>query len=305
MNKKKIVTFLLVVFIYFIYTFYGEELGLVEEVVNNQNKVLDSEVINVSSSDKFQIRYLDVGQADSILICNNGEYMLIDAGNNVDGEKLVNYFKDLGISEFKYVIATHAHEDHIGGIDDVLNNFKVEKFFMPDVLTTTKTFEDVIDALEVNNMFYDVPSIGDEFDFVNSKFKVLSILNEEDDLNDTSIVLRLVYGDTSFLFMGDASSKIENNIINNGFDIRSDVLKVGHHGSEYSSMLSFLNKVKPKYSIISVGNDNSYGHPHSKALNNLKKVNSMVYRTDKDGTIIVESDGVNLDVSFSKTNLDG
>ena len=104
MNKKKIVTFLLVVFIYFIYTFYGEELGLVEEVVNNQNKVLDSEVINVSSSDKFQIHYLDVGQADSILICNNGEYMLIDAGNNVDGEKLVNYFKDLGISDFLLTI---------------------------------------------------------------------------------------------------------------------------------------------------------------------------------------------------------
>ena len=148
-NVKKILGGLIVVGVYLLYIFFGEEIGLTkEDVVNIKNKVIDSQVINVLPDGELRIHYLDVGQGDSILIENAGEYMLIDAGNNEDGKLLVKYFKNLGIKKFTYLVGTHAHEDHIGGMDDVINNFDVDNFYMPDVVTTTKTFEDLITALE-------------------------------------------------------------------------------------------------------------------------------------------------------------
>ena len=174
---------------------------------------------------------------------------------------------------------------------------------MPDVVTTSKTFEDLITALEENEVSLQVPNIDDMFILGGCKFKVVHIDNEADELNDTSIVLRGLYGDTSFLFMGDATSNVENNILDSNID--SDVLKVGHHGSRYSTLNKFLNKVTPSFSIISVGEDNSYGHPYSSTVTKLKKVNSLVYRTDIDGTIIVSSDGENIHVETLNTELDG
>lgn len=302
-NTKKILGFILIILVYFIYTNYGDELGLVE-VENKVNERVDN-VIKLEPVGDLRIHYLDVGQADATLIENNGKYMLIDAGNNEDGKLLVNYFKNLGIESFEYVVATHVHEDHIGGMDDILNNFKINNFYMPDVVTTTATFEDVVIAMEDNNLVYDTPKIGSGFGFEGCNFTVLSVSDDDSDLNDTSIVLKLVYGTNKFLFMGDATEKIEGNILNLGVDLKTDVYKVAHHGSDYSNSISFLNKVRPEYSIISSGEGNSYGHPHSKVLNNLKKLNSTIYRTDKDGTILVESDGKNIDISFLDTNVDG
>lgn len=302
-NAKKILGFILIILVYFIYTNYGDELGLVE-VENKVNERVD-DVIKLEPVGDLRIHYLDVGQADATLIENNGKYMLIDAGNNEDGKLLVNYFKSLGIESFEYVVATHAHEDHIGGMDDILNNFKINNFYMPDVVTTTATFEDVVIAMEDNKLVYDTPKIGSSFGFEGCNFTVLSVSDDDSDLNDTSIVLKLVYGTNKFLFMGDATEKIEGNILDLGVDLKTDVYKVAHHGSDYSNSIGFLNKVIPEYSIISSGEGNSYGHPHSKVLNNLKKLNSTIYRTDKDGTILVESDGKNIDISFLDTNVDG
>lgn len=303
---KKLLGMILVVGLYLLYIFFGEEIGLTEEDVKDiKNKVIDTQVINTEPTGNLRIHYLDVGQADSILIENASEYMLIDAGNNEDGKLLVKYFKNLGIEKFTYLVGTHAHEDHIGGMDDIINNFEVSNFYMPDVLTTTKTFEDVITALEDNNVYFDTPRIGDNFNFGSGNFTVLNVSNDDSDLNDTSIVLRLVYGNNKFLFTGDATSVVEDKILKSGYNIESDVLKVPHHGSEYSNSLSFLKKIKPKYSIISVGKDNSYGHPHNKALNNLKNIATEIYRTDKNGTVIVDSDGENIKISFKDTNLDG
>lgn len=261
------------------------------------------EDIKLKIDGNLNIYYLDVGQADSILIENANKYMLIDAGNNEDGTKLVSYFKQLGVTEFQYVIATHAHEDHIGGMDDIINNFQIQHFYMPDVISTSKTFEDMLIAMEENNLVYETPKIGSKFQLDNMIFEVLHIGVEGDELNDTSIVVRGNYGETNFIFMGDATGNVEKQILNK--NLKSDVLKVGHHGSRYSSTLSFLNKVQPKYAIISVGVDNSYNHPHKESLNRFEKLGIKVYRTDKDATVVVSSDGKNISINTVKTNLNG
>lgn len=262
-----------------------------------------SDAVKLKVDGNLNVYYFDVGQADSIVIENNGVYMLIDAGNNADGENLVNYFREMGITKFEYVIGTHAHEDHIGGMDNILNNFEIGHFFMPDVVTTSKTFEDVITALENNEIAFETPEIGEIFIIGGCKFEVLHVGSEDDDLNDTSIVVRGLYGNTSFLFMGDATSNVEKNLLNS--NVNSDVLKVGHHGSRYSSSVNFLNIVTPEYAIISVGEDNSYDHPHDVALNRIADSGAKIYRTDHDGTIIATSDGEEVTFKTIDTELDG
>ena len=240
-------------------------------------------------TDNLEVHFIDVGQADAILIKSKDESMLIDAGNNEDGDFLVNYLKNLGITTFKYVISTHAHEDHIGSMDDIIDNFNIETFYMPDVMTTTNTFENVLDSLQKKNYYFDTPNIGDKFNVGEGEFEVIYVGKDPDDLNDTSIVLRLDHGNNSFLFTGDISSKVENKILNKNINV--DVLKVAHHGSKTSTSTTFLKYSHPKYAIISVGENNSYNLPKDKTINRLKNIGANIYRTDELGTIIIESDG--------------
>lgn len=254
-----------------------------------------------NNTDVVKVEYIDVGQADAILIENDKKYMLIDAGNNEDGDLLVNYFKDKNITDFEYVVATHPHEDHIGGMDNIIKNFNIKNYYMPDCYTTTKTFEELLDALEEKNLSFETPDIDSEFLLGDALFKVLYTGTDKRDLNNTSIVLRMTYKDVSFMFTGDATNTTEKKIL--AKDLQSDVLKVGHHGSQYSTSDEFLDKVNPKYAIISVGTGNVYDHPKDITLNKLKGIE--VHRTDKEGTIRVISDGKNIDIETFKTNTNG
>lgn len=259
----------------------------------------------VSNSDTLKVYITDVGQADSILIRDGNYNMLIDAGNNSDGEKIVKYYKELGITSFKYVFASHPHEDHIGGMDDIINNFDIENFYMPDKLSTTKTFEDMLDALERKNLKYIVPKVNDKLSLNNSNIDVICVGSDESDINDSSIVLKLNYFSNSFLFTGDLGSNKEKEILNSGANIKADVLKVGHHGSSYSTASLFLDKVNPSFAAISVGKNNIYKHPATSTLEKLNKKGIKVYRTDLDGTILFESNGKDISVSTFDTLTNG
>lgn len=298
--KKQLTKALLVLIILvsgYFYTTYFDNKNITKDVTTNVKQTINE------SSSNLKIYFVDVGQADCILINDNNEYSLIDAGNNEDGEKLVKYFKDLGITKFKYVFGTHAHEDHIGGMDNIIENFQIEHFYMPDAITTTRTFEEVLDALEVKNIAFETSKEDENLTFSDTDFKVLHVGKDKKDLNDTSIVLKLTYKNTSYLFMGDATSSVEKDILDK--DIKSDVLKVGHHGSQYSSTISFLKKVSPKYAIIEVGKNNSYNHPKEVTLKKLEDLGTKIYRTDEDGTIILTSDGENMSFETVKTDTNG
>lgn len=255
------------------------------------------------TEDVLKVYFIDVGQADAILLQNGDHNMLIDAGNNEDGIKLVNYLKEFNVNKFDYVFASHAHEDHIGGMDDIINNFDIDKFFMPDVITTTKTFEDMLDALSNKKMRYNTVSIGDVFSFLDANVEILYVGDSSKDLNDTSIVIKVTHGDNSFLFTGDATSNVEKTLLNK--DIKSDVLKVAHHGSDYSSTSDFLDLVNPMYAVISVGINNSYNHPSNTVINRLNSRNIKVYRTDEDKTILISSYGNDITVNTLVTDTNG
>lgn len=309
-NNSKIIS-LIVVIICIIFGLSSEQInetfGLITNTISTQETATQDNSSQTkqttSQQEELQVYFLDVGQADSILIKSNNEYMLIDGGNNNDGPLLVKYFQSLGIKEFKYIVGTHPHEDHIGGLDDVIKNFTIDNIYIPDAMTTTKTFEDLLDSIDEKNLTYKVPKINSTFPLGNANLKVIYTGTDTSDLNNTSIVLKLTYQDISILLTGDATSETEKKILNK--DINSTVLKVGHHGSKYSSTESFLKKVNPKYAIISVGKNNIYNHPATTTINKLEKLNTQIYRTDQDGTILLETNGHNIDIEKLKTNTNG
>jgi len=249
----------------------------------------------ISVNNQLKVHFIDVGQADSILIQQGNKSMLIDAGNNGDSETVKNYISNQGITKLDYVIGTHPHEDHLGGLDYVINSFEIGNIYMPKVTSTTKTFKDVVSAIQNKGMQITTPVPGDSFKLGQADCKILAPNSSSyEDVNNYSIVIKVTFGNNSFMFTGDAEAISETEMINKGFDLKADVLKVGHHGSSSSTSDEFLKKVNPKYSVISVGKDNDYGHPHKETMDKLKDSGITVYRTDESGTIICTSDGNNI-----------
>lgn len=246
---------------------------------------------------ELTVHYLNVGQADSILVTNNDKTMLIDTGDKDGKDVIIPYLENLNIEKIDILIFTHPHKDHIGSGVDVIENFEIGTVYMSSAVTTTKTFEKLIDKIEEKNLETIIPNIGDKISFGDCDITVLSPSKEYDDLNNNSIVIRLNYGNTSFLFMGDAEKEAEKDIIELGADINVDVLKVGHHGSITSTTKEFLNKVNPSYAVILCGEDNDYNHPNQETLDKLDSMNVKYYRTDINGTILIDSDGNNININ--------
>lgn len=243
------------------------------------------------------VHFIDVGQADSILIqAPSGQNILIDAGNNADATLVVNYMRQQGIERLDHVIGTHPHEDHIGGLDVVINRFDIGKVYLPRVAHTTSTYEDVLLAIKAKGLRVTEAKAGVQLDVGSGITATLLAPNsaEYEDLNDYSAVLRLVYGKTAFLFTGDAEAVSEAEMLRAGYRLDSDVLKVGHHGSASSTTSAFLRAVSPTYAVISVGRGNDYGHPHPATLARLESAGINVLRTDEMGTIVITSDGTSI-----------
>lgn len=240
------------------------------------------------------VHYIDVGQGDSILIQVNNRNLLIDSGPKTDEKRLLSYLSTLYLDKLDYVIATHPHDDHIGNMAEVIKKYDVSKFYAPKVESTTKTFEKMVDALKSKNLKINIIKKGitsiDLGD--NTKVSVFSPAKDYyEDLNNYSPIIKIEYGNTSFLFTGDAQSDVEKDVLTSNEDIKADVLKVGHHGSSTSTSINFLNKVNPSISVISVGENNIYNHPSQNTIKHLTENNTTIYRTDKDGTILLCSDG--------------
>lgn len=241
----------------------------------------------------LEVHFIDVGQADSILIKGKEEAMLIDAGNNSDGELVVNYIKEQKIKKLKYVIGTHPHEDHIGGLDDVIDNFEIEKVIMPNAIANTKTFEDVLDSIDKKGLKITKAKVGDKYDINGAEFIILAPSGENyNSTNDYSVVVKLINGYNSFLFTGDAEELSEKEMLKNNKDLlKSDVLKVGHHGSVTSTSKDFLDAVNPSVAVVFSETGNSYGHPHKEIIQRLNEKKIDIVRTDLQGTIVMKSDG--------------
>lgn len=248
-------------------------------------------------SDKLVVHFIDVGQGDSTFIqFPNGETSLIDGGTKKDGDKVVNYLKKLNITNIDYLISTHPHEDHIGGLPEVIRNFSIGKVYMPDITANTHIFEELLKEIQNRDLKIDLSKAGDLLiDQKGLKFITLAPnIDDYSNTNDFSIVTKIEYMDNSFLITGDAEKASEVDMINGKYNLKSNVLKVGHHGGRTSSNKEFLEKVYPDYSIISLGKDNTYGHPHEETINRLHEVGTKIMRTDELGNIVIVSDGKSL-----------
>jgi len=262
---------------------------------SEEKKVASAAETGVSVNGQLKVHYINVGQADAILLQQGSSSMLIDAGNNADGDTVKNYIDKLGINQLDFVVGTHPHEDHIGGLDYVINSFKIGKIYLPKATSTTKTYMDVANAISAKGMKATAPVISESFKLGEATCTILAPNGTGyKDANNYSIVLRVTFGSTSFMFDGDAEDVSENEMLAKGLDVSANVLKVGHHGSTSSTTAAFLSKVNPQYAVISVGKGNDYGHPHQGTMEKLKAKGIKVYRTDENGTIICTSDGKNI-----------
>ncbi len=259
------------------------------------------QITEIPENSQFEVNFIDVGQADSALVICDGEAMMIDGGNVADSQLVASYLKERNIDALEYVVCTHAHEDHAGGLSAVLSVADAERIYAPEKKADTKAYKNFVKKANERNLEIENPAAGENIYLGSSTVEFLGPINEKDkDTNNTSIVLKITYGDTSFLFTGDAEREEEEEILESGMNLKSTVLKVGHHGSETSTSYPFLREIMPEYAVISCGKDNSYGHPHEETLSKLIDAGTEILRTDKSGHIVMKSDGKTITVSTEK-----
>ena len=288
-NKLFIFTYLLI--------FLFISIGCIEDD-SGYVSLIGSEQTGTTIEGDLVVHFIDVGQGDSILIeTPNDNTMLIDGGSRSEGDTVTEYLNQLDVSTINVMVATHPHEDHIGGLNDVLSNFDVQHVYDPGVAHTSQTYENYILEIDAQNIDFNIGRAGQNIEMdPNIDIEIISPeIIDEDELNDNSIVIKMTYHDVSFLFTGDAESPPENALVQN-YNADATILKVGHHGSSSSTSQTFLNEVSPEVAIISVGADNSYGHPTQSTLNKLESIGATLYRTDIDGTVIVSTDGYTYNV---------
>ena len=256
----------------------------------------------VITDGELKVIFLNIGQGNSqLIITKNGKNMLIDGGDNGKEEQLFEYLKEYNVKKIDVLIASHGHSDHIGTLPETIDKFEIGSIYMPKATNNTKTFEALLVSIKNKGLKVNTAKIGvtiplDEGVLVD----LLGPVNTYDNLNDTSAVVKVSYGESSFLFPGDAEHNSEQDMLKSNIDLSADVLAVSHHGSNTSSSMELLKKVKPQYGIIQVGEENRYGHPTDNTLKRLKDMNIKTLRTDLNGTITFITDGKTIEVSTTK-----
>lgn len=247
----------------------------------------------------LEVHFLDVGQGDATLIIQEDNYMLVDGGDNLHAWKLLSDLMYLGVEHLDYIIATHPDMDHIGGLDVVLEHFTCDTVLMPAYEKDTYSYHEFVSVMEEKNILPTVPNVGDVFQLGTAEFTILAPGEQYEEVNDHSIAFQLIHGENRFLFTGDAQSSSELDMLKEKGCLESEVYKVAHHGSRSSSTELFLLAVNPDYAVISCGEDNDHGHPHSGVLNRLRLLGVEVFRTDEQGTIVAVSDGKEITFNMS------
>ncbi len=256
-----------------------------------------------SYSDSFEVHFIDVGQGDCILVKCDEKTLLIDAGENGHEEKVATYLRSQGVDTLDFILCSHQHSDHMGGLPETIAEFGVETVIMPRLTEkqtpTNKTYKAFLSALKESGASVKAAVPGNKYTLGSAEIEILGPVSDDtDDLNNMSAVMMLTYEDKKFLFAGDAEKEEELEILETGRDLHCNVLKVGHHGSKTSSSSDFLSAVSPEICVIQCGIDNDYGHPHKQTLDRLKKYSDEIYRTDICGDIVITCENGELSVNY-------
>lgn len=264
----------------------------------------DADAASVPKGDTLQVHYIDVGQGDCQLIVSSSETVLIDCGEREYYERVIDYIKKLGISKLDYVVVSHPHTDHMGGMSYIIDEFDIGTVIMPkiqdSVLPTTNAYKRLLTSISEKNIKVNYAESGKKYGVGGAVMTVLSPVKDYNDLNNYSVAVRVTHGENTFLFTGDIEKKAEADIMSSGVDVSATVLKVAHHGSSGSSSEAFINAVDPEYAVIGVGAGNDYGHPHKETLKWIEERDLKLYRTDLNGSVIFTSTGSSLKVKTEK-----